>query len=603
MMRHNATTRRGRPGWAARRRVPILLTVLGAVTGLVVMSAGAAFAYFTATDSSHPAAAVAATLTAPAGGAQNGTATSTSIPIKWGAPSGYTPTSYTVLRCTGLSCTPTVAVGNGTCHGAITATSCIDTDSTLVAGMTYTYAIEANVYLWVSPASAAFQAATTGGTKLTFTTQPAANANIHAANTTSPDTFSVAVAIQTSGGVTITSDNTDTVTLAIVTDRNPGSGTLTCSGGNTADASSGVATFTGCAINKAGNGYQLTATSATSPSLTPPVNANSFDIVAGPASKLAFTTAPVSGVTSNTANLGPITVQLQDADGNPVTAGATGVTVHLSASPSSGAEFSATQNGTDITNVTIASGSSSVNLWFGDRNAENPVTITAASTGLTSATQPEVVSNPTFSATDLGNGTATCTGGTCTGPTVSTTNGNPELIFVYVKGSGSNSASANTIGGPLSGATLYASQRMTQTEAGGSVDNFLYAYTATGSGGSGAVTFAPSSQASGATVWIDVVELGAGDIATGCVATTCTDGSTGTPALATLFLPGSDSEVAFLGTPDSTDFTAATGFSSLGGGGTNPYGTWSDPTAESSASFPMGAHGKGWGSIAVQVSP
>ena len=84
---------------------------------------------------------------------------------------------------------------------------------------------------------------------------------------------------------------TNAVTLAIGT--NPSAGVLACTntGGLTVNAVSGVATFTGCSITKAGTGYTLAATS--SPVLTPPVNANAFNITAGAASQLVFTTQPV----------------------------------------------------------------------------------------------------------------------------------------------------------------------------------------------------------------------------------------------------------------------------------------------------------------------
>jgi hypothetical protein len=339
---------------ALRRRVPVLLTVLGTVTGLVLMSAGAAFAYFTASDSSHPAAAVAATLTAATAGAQNGTGTPTSIPIKWTKPPGYSPTSYTVLRCTGSSCTPTMAVGNGTCSGPITSASCTDTDTTLVAGTTYSYAVEADLDSWVSPVSASFKASTTGGTKLTFTAQPGSGASINAAGTSAPDTFSISVAIQDPGGVTITGDNSDQVTVAIDPGHNPGPGTLTCSGGDTARVSAGVAAFTGCAIDKAGTGYELTATSSTSPSLAAPANAHSFIIAAGPSVKLAFTTQPSSGQDIQATGTGsfPVAVAVEDADGNVVTGDSgTSITLSLGTNPGGGTLSCTNAGGLTVTDV------------------------------------------------------------------------------------------------------------------------------------------------------------------------------------------------------------------------------------------------------------
>src|SRR5438270_7522008 len=117
-------------------------------------------------------------------------------------------------------------------------------------------------------------------TKLVFTVQPAASANIHATGTA---TFSASVAVEDANGNVETGDSTTTVTLAIGT--NPSSGVLTCTGGlGPTMVSSGVASFTGCAITKSGNGYKLTASS--SPSYTAPSNANAFNIIAGTATQL-----------------------------------------------------------------------------------------------------------------------------------------------------------------------------------------------------------------------------------------------------------------------------------------------------------------------------
>jgi hypothetical protein len=111
--------------------------------------------------------------------------------------------------------------------------------------------------------------------KLTFTIQPTSGQNIQA---TGAGSFSVSVAVQDAGGNTITTD-TRNVTLGIGNNAGP-SGLLTCTntGGLTVAASSGVADFTGCAITDVGTGYTLTASS--SPALTVPANANSFNITA-----------------------------------------------------------------------------------------------------------------------------------------------------------------------------------------------------------------------------------------------------------------------------------------------------------------------------------
>ena len=99
--------------------------------------------------------------------------------------------------------------------------------------------------------------------QLGFTTSPG--------TTVAGDPFGTqpVVAIQDAGGNTVTS-NTSTVSLAIGT--NPSGGTLSgCTGTTTA----GVATFSGCKIDKPGNGYTLTASDGT----LQPGTSNAFNIV------------------------------------------------------------------------------------------------------------------------------------------------------------------------------------------------------------------------------------------------------------------------------------------------------------------------------------
>ncbi len=318
-----------------RGRTGVLLSLLGIAGGITLLAAGAAFAYFQTTDASHPAAALAGTLLAPTGGTQNGTATPSSIPIKWTAPSGYTPSGYIVLRCTG-TCTPSSPPANGGCSGTVSLTSCTDTDTSLAANTTYTYAVEATFHSWTSPLSSTFQVTTTSITKLTFTVQPSVNQNIQATGT---GTFSASVAIVDGNGSTDVNDNTDTVTLAIGT--NPSSGVLTCAntGGLTVTVSSGVANFTGCAITKAGTGYKLTASSGSAPSLAAPTNANAFNIIAGTAAKLVLTTQPTVNQNIQAAGTGsfPAAVSVEDANGNVETSDSgTSVTLAIGTNPSGG---------------------------------------------------------------------------------------------------------------------------------------------------------------------------------------------------------------------------------------------------------------------------
>jgi hypothetical protein len=338
-----------------RARMGGVLGLLGVAAGMLLLAAGAAYAYFQATDHSNPAAALAATLTAPTGGAKYGTATPSLIPITWTAPSGYSPTGYTVLRCSGSGCTPTSSPAVGGCSNVITSvvttTSCMDSDTALAPNTTYTYEVEAVLDNWVSPPSSSFQGTTTAITKLTFTTQPSAGASIQAKGTGS---FGVSVAIEDSNGAIDTNDNSDTVTLAIGT--NPSGGVLSCTnaGGLTVTASSGVANFTGCAITKAGTGYKLTASSATAPSLAAPTNANAFNIIAGTASQLVLTTQPSVNQNIQATGTGsfPAAVSVEDANGNVETGDAsTSVTLALGTNPSGGVLSCTNPGGVTVTDT------------------------------------------------------------------------------------------------------------------------------------------------------------------------------------------------------------------------------------------------------------
>ncbi len=133
--------------------------------------------------------------------------------------------------------------------------------------------------------------------------------------------------------------------------------------------------------------FTLLASNTSGSTASPPIT---ITVTAGPATKFVFTSGAVSGIASGAATLGPITVQEQDAYGNPVTATAGGMTVNLT-STSTGNRFSATAGGAAITSIAILNGNTSVNFFYGDTRAGSP-TITAAGS-LTSATQPETIAS------------------------------------------------------------------------------------------------------------------------------------------------------------------------------------------------------------------
>ena len=116
-----------------------------------------------------------------------------------------------------------------------------------------------------------------------------------------------------------------------------------------------------------------------------------------PFEQIAFTTAAVSGSGSNTASLGPITIELQDTStGIVVPLNVTSATtVDLSSSSLTGV-FSATQGGPSVTSVIIPAGSSSATFYYGDSTAGAPQ-ITADPGNTVPGIQDETITSGTSS--------------------------------------------------------------------------------------------------------------------------------------------------------------------------------------------------------------
>ena len=120
------------------------------------------------------------------------------------------------------------------------------------------------------------------------------------------------VTIEDSSGDTVTS-NTSAITLAITSGTGTSGATLACTS-NPLNATAGVATFSDCSINLAGNGYTLKATASGLTTAT----SSAITITVGPAATLGFTTQPGGGANAATWATQPA-VTVEDAGGNPVT--------------------------------------------------------------------------------------------------------------------------------------------------------------------------------------------------------------------------------------------------------------------------------------------
>lgn len=205
--------------------------------------------------------------------------------------------------------------------------------------------------------------------------------------------------------------------------------------------------------------------------------------------------------------------------------------------------------------------------------------------------------------TDLGNGAASCVllSLLCTGPSVTTSSGGSELVLVYLASTGIGTGPVTGIGGPFSSSSQLTSVQYPTGTSG----NYLYAFTATGSGGTGAVTFSFVGLSLMPVTWVDVIQLGSGESALACSgctgAGTTTAGNQNATVSLTVQHPA-DSEIAFVGSTNGT-FIAASGFTLVAGGGSNMYGSYQDLTVRSAASFAMGASGLNWGSIGIEVQP
>jgi len=275
---------------------------------------------------------------------------------------GGTGTAGATLTCTGTGAggrTITVV------SGIATATGCsIDKAGTA-------YVLTATWSSGGSDDSATFTISAGPATKLVFTTQPSGG-SAGVAWATQP-----VVTVQDSAGQTVTSGagSTTNVTLAIT----PGTGTagavLTCTGGLSKAAVSGVASFSGCLIDRGGTGYTLTATGS---GLTSATSA-AFAISGTTATKLAFTTQPARGTPGGAFATQPV-VTIQDAAGATVTTSTATVVLALGANPGGGTlSCTGGLSKAAVNGVAAFSGCAINSVGVG-------YTLAAASSGLTGAT-------------------------------------------------------------------------------------------------------------------------------------------------------------------------------------------------------------------------
>ena len=224
------------------------------------------------------------------------------------------------------------------------------------------YSLIASAPGLTSATSDSFNISVGTATNLVISNQPTSTT---AATSISP---AVQVIAKDAGGNTV-SGFTNTINISIAS--NPNAGTL--SGTTTISATSGVSTFANLSIDKAGVGYTLTATSAGLTAAT----SNSFNIIVGSATRLAFITQPTNA--SSTASISPaVQVAAQDAGGNTVTSFTSAITVAIASNPNSGSISGI--------GVVAATGGTSSFANLSIDKAGVGYTLSATATGLTSAT-------------------------------------------------------------------------------------------------------------------------------------------------------------------------------------------------------------------------
>jgi uncharacterized repeat protein (TIGR01451 family) len=262
------------------------------------------------------------------------------------------------------------------------------------------------------------------------------------------------------------------VTVAI--GNNPSGGSL--SGTTTVAAVNGVATFGDLRIDKAGDGYTLTATASGLAGAT----SDAFDITAATATQLAFGQQP-SDTAAGATITPPIIVRALDQSGNLITTFNGNVSIAIGTNPAGGS-----LSGT--TTVAAVNGVAT----FGDLRidkAGNGYTLIALASGLTSATSdPFDITAGAATLLQFGQQpTDTAAGATITPPlTVRALDSSGNLITSF-SGNVTISIGTNPVGGTLSGTTTVAAVNGVATFSNLRIDRAGTGYTlvATASGLSG----------------------------------------------------------------------------------------------------------------------
>jgi hypothetical protein len=208
----------------------------------------------------------------------------------------------------------TLALGGGTVGAVLSGTKTVNavagvaTFSTLAVDKVGTsYVLNATDGSLTGSASTAFNITVGAAKTVTFTTGPAANANI-AAGVTIP----LVAHVVDAGGNSVSAQS---IALSIL--NNPGASTLSVTTNPVTTDASGNATFVAVSLNKVGTAYTLKATDNTTPAATP-ATSNAFNIVAGVAKTVTFTTQPATNSSVAAGAVIPLVAHVVDVGGNAV---------------------------------------------------------------------------------------------------------------------------------------------------------------------------------------------------------------------------------------------------------------------------------------------
>jgi hypothetical protein len=214
--------------------------------------------------------------------------------------------------------------------------------------------------------------------RLAFATQPSSSVTAGVAFSTQP-----IVHVRAGASNRAVNDGATVVTLSLKSGTGANGATLTCDSGLSRTVAAGVATFTGCKIDKVSpvspsNPYVIVASASNLSS----AESTTVAVIAGAAAKLGFTAQPTTATSSQAFAIQPV-VAVQDLGGNTVTSGTNSnatVTLAIGTNPAGGT-LTCTSG---LTRTAVAG----VATFFGCQinNAGGGYTLTAAATGLTGAT-------------------------------------------------------------------------------------------------------------------------------------------------------------------------------------------------------------------------